>query len=163
MPRRKSPRLVVRRSAVHGRGAFANTDLPAGVALIEYRGRRVRWRQIQQHNRYGTETGHTFLFCLDDEWVIDGGDGGNSARWLNHSCAPNCVAYLHEHRSRNPSRMRVVIETLRSIQQGEELTYDYGIVLDEPHTPTLKRIWACKCGASNCTGTMLKPKRKRKR
>jgi SET domain-containing protein len=161
MPTRKSPRLIVRRSAVHGRGAFANADLPTGEELIEYRGRRVRWQQIQRKAGYGAETGHTFLFTLDEDWVIDGGQGGNSARWLNHSCAPNCIAYLHDHESGEPSRMRVIIETLRPIRRGEELTYDYGIVLDEPHTPALKKIWACNCGAPACTGTMLKPKRKR--
>lgn len=161
MSRRPLPRLTVRRSKVHGRGAFANVDLPAGTALIEYRGRRVRWREIMRKPGYGAETGHTFLFTLDDDWVIDGGDQGNSARWLNHSCAPNCVAYVHAHRSGDPRRARVIIETLRPVRRGEELTYDYGIVLDEAHTPALKRIWACHCGAPTCSGTMLKPRRRR--
>ncbi len=161
MSTRKIPRLIVRRSAVHGRGAFANVDLPAGAELIEYRGRRLRWEEVNRKTSNGVESGHTFLFTLDENWVIDGGDGGNSARWINHSCAPNCIAYVHEHRSGDPRRMRVIIETLRPVRRGEELTYDYGIVLDEPHTPALKKIWACNCGAPNCTGTMLKPKCRR--
>jgi SET domain-containing protein len=53
-----------------------------------------------------------------------------------------------------------VIETLRPLRAGEELTYDYGIVLEERLTPRLKAIWACRCGAPRCTGTLLKPKRK---
>ena len=53
-----------------------------------------------------------------------------------------------------------MIETLRAIRAGEELTYDYGITLDVPHTAKMKNIWACRCGARNCIGTMLKPKRK---
>ena len=54
---------------------------------------------------------------------------------------------------------KVFIHALRDIKPGEELTYNYGIVLDEPHTAKLKKLWACKCGARNCTGTMLQPKR----
>ena len=64
-----------------------------------------------------------------------------------------------EHESGDPSRDRVVIETKRKIRKGEELTYDYGIKLEERHTPKLKRIWACRCGSPKCTGTILKPKR----
>ena len=59
----------------------------------------------------------------------------------------------------DPRRSRVFIEAIRAIKPGEELTYDYGIRLAERHTPRLKKIWACRCGAKTCTGTMLKPKR----
>ncbi len=59
-------------------------------------------------------------------------------------------------------RVRVYIESIRAIASGEELTYNYGIVLDVPHTPAMKRIWACRCGSKNCTGTILQPKRKKK-
>jgi len=87
---------------------------------------------------------------------------GNVARWINHSCAPNCQAWIVEHASGDPRKDRVVIESRRRIRAGEELTYDYGIVLEERQTAELKRIWACRCGAPRCTGTLLKPKRARK-
>ena len=59
----------------------------------------------------------------------------------------------------NVDKKRIYIEAIRDIAEGDELTYDYGITLDEPHTARLKKIWACRCGAKACTGTMLKPKR----
>jgi SET domain-containing protein len=81
------------------------------------------------------------------------------ARWINHSCDPNCEAVLDEDDDKDPRKDRVFIESTRAIKPGEELTYDYGITLDAPHTARLKKIWACHCGSKKCTGTMLKPKR----
>ena len=92
------------------------------------------------------------------EWVIDANHEGNSARWINFSCDPNCEAVLDENED-DPRKSRVYIEAKRAIKPGEELTYDYGIVLDEPHTARLKKIWACRCGSKKCRGTMLSPKR----
>jgi len=152
-------RIVLRRSPIHGNGVFAATDLAAGVELIEYRGRRITHAQANRFYRGDADTGHTFLFTLDDRWLIDANIGGNTARWINHGCDPNCRAVLVE--NENPRKSRVVIESLRAIRRSEELTYDYGIVLDEPHTVRMKRIWACRCGAAACTGTMLKDKASR--
>ncbi len=115
-----------------------------------------------QANRvYGDDvnSGHTFLFTLNEKYLIDANVHGNDARWINHSCAPNCQAWVIEHASGDPRRDRVVIETRRRIRRGEELTYDYGIRLEERQSARLKRIWACRCGARNCTGTLLKRKR----
>ncbi len=152
-------RIVQRRSPIHGNGVFAVTKLKKGEELVEYRGRVITHAQADR--RYGgtVESGHTFLFTLNEKYLIDGNDGGNVARWINHSCAPNCKAYVHESDDGDLRKERVIIEALRDIAPGEELTYDYGITLEERHTPRLKAIWACKCGARNCTGTMLKPKR----
>ncbi|HET7591624.1 MAG TPA: SET domain-containing protein-lysine N-methyltransferase, partial [Rhodanobacteraceae bacterium] len=99
----------------------------------------------------------TFLFTLNDKYIVDANVGGNSARWINHSCAPNCCAYIQE--VDGARKDKVLIETKRAIRAGEELTYDYGIVLDVPHTAKMKRIWQCRCGSKRCTGTILKPKR----
>jgi SET domain-containing protein len=82
---------------------------------------------------------------------------GNSARWINHSCAPNCRAYIEE--VDGARKDKVIIESRRAIKAGEELTYNYGIVLDVPHTPKMKKLWGCRCGAKRCTGTLLQPKR----
>lgn len=147
--------IRIERSPVHGNGVFATRDLPAGTELIEYTGRLIT---VEQADELYDEiyTGHTFLFTLNDDWIIDANVGGNDARWFNHSCAPNCIPYLYEDPLDN-SKDRVFIETLRAVQEGEELTYDYGISFDVPYTARLKKIWSCRCGSPNCTGTLLKP------
>jgi uncharacterized protein len=86
--------------------------------------------------------------------VIDAASRGNAARWINHSCDPNCE-------TEETDDGRVFIQALRDIKRGEELNYDYGLVIDERITPTLKRNYACRCGAASCRGTMLNLKRKR--
>ncbi|MGH8460049.1 MAG: SET domain-containing protein [Stenotrophobium sp.] len=150
--------IAQRRSPIHGNGVFAAQHLPAGKELIRYRGRLLRHEEADQLHGGGADSGHTFLFTLNDHYVIDGAQDGNAARWINHSCMPNCQAWLVEHPGGDPARDRVVIETLREIRAGEEITYDYGIRLAERHTARLKRIWACRCGADTCSGTLLKPK-----
>lgn len=153
-------KIKVQRSGIHGRGVFAVADLPAGIKVIEYRGQRITHREADRRYDDTLDTGHTFLFTLNDRYIVDANREGNSARWINHSCDPNCEASIHVDANGNERKDRVWIETLRPIRAGEELTYDYGIVLDVPHTKRLKAIWACRCGAKNCTGTMLKPKRR---
>ncbi|HQY27424.1 MAG TPA: SET domain-containing protein-lysine N-methyltransferase [Burkholderiaceae bacterium] len=154
-------RIVTRRSPIHGNGVFAAADIPAGTRLIQYRGRLMTHAQSDELYGDETDSGHTFLFSLNDDYVIDANRQGNGARWINHSCAPNCEAVLDEDPGGNRRRDRVFIESIRDIRQGEELTYNYGIVLEVPHTRAMKRIWACRCGAPQCTGTLLQPKRRR--
>ena len=155
-------RIVLRRSPIHGNGVFARREIAAGVEIIEYRGRRIT--HAQADDAYGGEadSGHTFLFTLNERYLIDANVGGNIARWINHSCDPNCQAWVIEDGSGDARHDRVVIEARRAIRAGEELTYDYGISLEERHTQRLKQIWACRCGTLACTGTLLKPKRGRK-
>ena len=155
MPRK----VVARKSAIHGNGVFALAPIAKGERIIEYKGQRRTHAQVDAGDSGGVESGHTFLFTLNDDYVIDANYGGNTARWINHSCNPNCEAVLEENEGTDRRKDRVFIEARRAIKAGEELTYDYGITLDEPHTARLKKIWACRCGAKNCTGTMLRPKR----
>ncbi len=154
MPRK----IVARKSAIHGNGVFAQLPIAKGERVIEYKGERRTHAEVDAGDTGAADSGHTFLFTLNDDYVIDANHGGNSARWINHSCQPNCEAVLEENDA-DPTKSKVFIEARRAIRPGEELTYDYGITLDEPHTARLKKIWACRCGAKNCTGTMLKPKR----
>jgi SET domain-containing protein len=154
MPRK----IVARKSAIHGNGVFAATPIAKGERVIEYKGQRRTHADVDADASGDVDSGHTFLFTLNDEYVIDANFGGNSARWINHGCKPNCEAVLDENEA-DARKSRVFIEATRAIKPGEELTYDYGITLDEPHTARLKKIWACRCGAKTCTGTMLKPKR----
>ena len=154
MPRK----IVARKSAIHGNGVFAVAPITKGDRVIEYKGQRRTHADVDAGESGDVDSGHTFLFTLNDEYVIDANFSGNSARWINHGCKPNCEAVLDEN-ERDPRKSRVFIEAIRAIKPGEELTYDYGITLDEPQTARLKKIWACRCGAKTCTGTMLKPKR----
>jgi uncharacterized protein len=158
MPRK----IVARRSAIHGNGVFALAPFAKGERIIEYRGLLRTHEDVDAGESGAAESGHTFLFTLNSEYVIDGNFGGNVARWINHSCRPNCEAVLEEAEGDDRRKDRVFIEATRAIKPGDELFYNYGITLGEAHTPRMKKIWECRCGAKNCTGTMLQPKRKPK-
>ncbi len=141
-------RFAVRRSRIHGRGVFALTHIPKHTRVIEYKGERISHEEADE--RYAEahkNSPHTMLFTVNDEIVIDATEWGNSARWINHSCAPNCEVADEDN--------RIFIETRRDIRPGEELTYDYNLQLGEPHTPAAKRAHPCYCGARRCRGTML--------
>ena len=154
MPRK----IVARKSPIHGNGVFAVAPIRKGERVIEYKGRRRSHDQVDNDTSGDVESGHTFLFTLNDEWVVDANYEGNDARWINHSCDPNCEAVIDEDDGGDTRKDRVFIEALRDIAPGEELSYNYGITLAERHTPRLKKIWACLCGSPGCTGTMLPPK-----
>jgi SET domain-containing protein len=156
---RMTRRIIRRQSPIHGSGVFAVCAIPKGERVVQYRGKVITHGQANRTYGGDVESGHTFLFTMNEKYLIDGGDGGNVARWINHSCRPNCQAWLIEDKRGDKRRDRVMIESKRAIRAGEELTYDYGISLEERQTPRLKKIWACKCGAEKCTQTMLKPKR----
>lgn len=146
------PLYVVKNSKVHGKGAFAARKIPAGTLIDEYQGERISWKEAQKRHfaKEGNST-HTFFFSLESGRIIDGGSGGNDARWINHSCAPNCEA--------REENKQILIYALRDIVRGEELNYDYGLVLEERHTPKVKKEYQCLCGAPNCRGTILAKKR----
>jgi hypothetical protein len=147
------PLHIVRNSAIHGKGVFAARKIAAGTRIIEYEGERITARQAsKRHDKKDGDPHHTFFFSLESGRVIDGDRNGNDARWINHSCAPNCEAI--------EEGGRVFIYALRDIRRGEELGYDYKLFLEEPHTAALKRDFACHCGAPECRGTMLVSKRK---
>jgi uncharacterized protein len=136
---------------MQGLGAFATRFIPAGTRLIEYAGERLTIAESDA--RYPDEDGrhHTFLFAIDDDIVIDAAVDGNEARFINHSCDPNCDAVVEDD--------RIWIETIRDIQPDEELAYDYAYELEERHTPAAKRRYPCNCGAARCRGTILTRKK----
>jgi uncharacterized protein len=152
-------RIVARRSPIHGNGVFAVAPIKKGEEIIQYKGTLMTHDEADDMYGDGGETGHTFLFTLNDHYIIDANRKGNIARWINHSCSPNCEALVEESETDDPRKDRVIIEAKRNIKPGEELTYDYGIVLEVPHTARLKKKWQCLCGSPKCTGTLLKPKR----
>jgi uncharacterized protein len=138
----------VKRSEIHGRGVFAARTIAKGTRIVEYKGKRIAAHQAVQRTRAGTDLNHTWYFTVSNGQVIDAGIGGNAARYINHACTPNCEAVEEDG--------RIFIDARRRIKQGEELTYDYCLSLDQRHTPRLKRAYACACGKRGCRRTMLR-------
>ena len=148
-------RIQTRRSGVHGKGVFALQDLAEGETLIEYVGEVISWPEaLRRHPHDAAQPNHTFYFHIDENHVIDAKVGGNSSRWINHSCQPNCEA--------EESGRRMFIKALRNIAAGDELFYDYGLVIDARYTPRLLADYPCWCGADRCRGTLLAPKPRKK-
>jgi SET domain-containing protein len=143
-------RIALRRSPIHGRGVFALRKIGKGERIIEYAGERISHDECDR--RYPVDdSSHTMLFTVNEKIVIDATRIGNTARWINHSCRPNCESVDDEG--------RIYIEAIRDIGPGEELTYDYNLVLEERHTPAAKRENPCFCGEKRCRGTLLGRKR----
>jgi SET domain-containing protein len=137
---------------------YATRAIAGGERVIEYLGARLSHREADA--RYPDDEAssrhHTFLFAVDGRTAIDGNDGGNDARFINHSCDPNCEVEI-EHK-------RVFIDAVRAIAAGEELTYDYWYVTDERYTlADLRRIYPCGCGTASCRGTLARPPKRRPR
>ena len=145
-------RIQVRKSGVHGKGVFAARDIAKGEVLIEYLGERITWEQaLDRHPHDPAQPDHTFYFHVDDGFVLDANVDGNAARWINHACTPNCFA--------DEQDGRIFITAKKAIKTGDELFYDYGLVIDERYTPALKKRFECRCGTRGCRGTMLSPKK----
>ena len=145
-------RIQTRRSGVHGKGVFAVQDIAEGEVIIEYVGEIISWAEAQRrHPHDPQDPNHTFYFHIDEDHVIDALYGGNSSRWINHACDANCEA--------DEVDGRIFIKALRNIHAGEELNYDYGLIIDERYTPKLKAEYPCWCGTQKCRGTLLAPKR----
>jgi hypothetical protein len=140
----------LRASSIQGRGAFATRAIRKGARVIEYVGERIS--QAVADERYDDSTmsrHHTFLFNVDEDTVIDAAHEGNDARFINHSCDPNCQAFLEGD--------RIYIYALRDIAEGAELSYDYAYDRTEGMGPEEERLYLCKCGAATCRGTILAP------
>jgi SET domain-containing protein len=152
-----SPAVVVRRSKIQGRGVYAARDIREGERIVEYTGRLITNEAADaQCNDESMRRHHTFLFGVDERFTIDGADGGNEARFINHSCEPNCESVV--------VRRRVYIEALRDIAAGEEIAYDYWYTTDSGYTlDDLRRIYPCRCGAPTCRGTLARPPRRRRK
>ena len=148
---------TVRNSSIHGRGVFAARRIRKGSEVIEYKGERISWdKALKRPDTDPDNPFHTFFFSLDDGRVIDASVRGNAARWINHSCAPNCESQEDDEGS-------VFIQAKRGIDKGEELTYDYRLTIDGKLTKTERAWFECRCGAEKCRGTMLAKKKKKKK
>jgi len=145
------PYIEVRDSGIQGRGVYAVRRIPKETWIIEYTGEIISHEECDR--RYDDESmdrHHTFLFVKNEDEVIDALHEGSDARFINHSCAPNCEAIADEEDG------GIWIVALRDIARGEELTYDYGYEVADTDLATAYRLYPCHCGAPECRGTILK-------
>ena len=154
-----SPLVEARNSKIHGRGVYAIAPIKKGTRVIEYLGDRISHAEAdRRYEKKGDDDGHTFLFIASSRTVIDAGVRGNDARFINHSCNPNCETVIEG--------SRVFIDAIRNIKPGEELGYDYQLTWESTDDPAELALYSCRCGAKRCRGTMLdrepldKPKKK---
>jgi len=152
----KRPLFEVRESPIHGRGVFARRPIPKGARIVEYVGERITHEEADERYDGDDAAGrhHTFLFIADERTVIDAAFGGSEARFINHSCDPNCEAVNEGG--------RVFIEAVRGIARGEELAYDYNLERAGRYRAEWKKLYTCRCGAESCRGTMLAPRPERR-
>ena len=113
----KRPPFEIRDSGIQGRGAFATRRIRKGTWIVEYTGARITLEVADRV--YDDSSTHTYLFTVDEHTVIDATEGGGDARFINHSCRPNCDAWNADG--------EIWIVAARDVAVGEELTYDYGL------------------------------------
>ena len=149
--------IEIKGSGIHRHGAFARKDIPKGTRIIEYIGIKVTKEEsemIEQecHKRHLSDPKNhagTYIFELDDEWDLDGDIPDNDAKYINHSCEPNCETEVVGE--------SVWIETIKDVKKGEEITYNYGFEIDEKK-PHLFKEHPCRCGSKKCAGFILSEK-----
>lgn len=129
--------LEVRQSVIHGTGGYARKDIPSGTRIIEYVGERIDKTESAKR----CEAENAYIFTIDDDCDLDGSVAWNPAKFINHSCAPNCEAEWDE--------SRIFINALRDLKQGEELTFNYGFDLEEYHEHI------CQCRTPDCVGFIV--------
>ena len=149
------PPIEVRTSRIQGRGVFATRRIRKGTTIVEYTGERIHTTEADaRYDDDAQERTHTFLFTVSKNTVIDATRTGSDARFINHSCDPNCASYLEDE--------RIFIEAIKTIPEGAELAYDYQLERGGGGT---RRDWEnrypCNCGSKNCRGTLLAPKKAR--
>lgn len=149
---RRDPPYRTRRSRIHGTGAFATRPIRKGQRIDEYVGEHISHDEAdRRHSQKEENDSHTFLFTLDKKTVVDATDGGNDSRFINHSCEPNCEVTIEDG--------RIFIYALTALKPGDELLYDYNIGRSDEDPENQEQIFACRCGAKTCRGTMLEPKK----
>ncbi|XP_045073096.1 histone-lysine N-methyltransferase 2A-like isoform X4 [Coregonus clupeaformis] len=132
----------VYRSAIHGRGLFCKRSIDVGEMVIEYSGNVIRSVLTDKREKYYDGKGvGCYMFRIDDYEVVDATVHGNAARFINHSCEPNCYSRVIN----VDGQKHIVIFATRKIYRGEELTYDYKFPIEEPGNKL-----PCNCGTKKC-------------
>jgi hypothetical protein len=149
MKTQSPPYVELRKSSIHNTGVFAIKDIPKGTKVIQYMGERIAKKEserryertLSEHKNNSSENGAVYIFELDDRFDLDGNVPYNTAKYINHSCDPNCEAINIDG--------EIWICAIRDIRKGEELSYNYGYSLDdfEEHP--------CHCGSHNCIGYII--------
>ncbi len=141
---------LVKNSKVHGRGVFASKNIKKGEMIIEYIGEKVTRSEGDRRSEkrikkylHSNQTGSVYIFQLNHRYDIDGSPYYNKARYINHSCNPNCEVDIIKN--------RIWIKALKKIKKGEELCYDYGYSFDKKDY----KDHACKCGSKYCIGYII--------
>lgn len=148
--RRSRKWFELRTSSIQGTGAFAVRRIPKGTRIVEYTGERITHEEADaRYNDFDMERHHTYLFAVDEKTVIDATREGGDARYINHSCDPNCESVNDEG--------RIFIEAIRDIAAGEELFFDYAYERDGEEGAEDEARYACRCGAAACRKTILAP------
>ncbi len=150
--------FAIRTSKIQGKGAFATRRIKKGARIIEYLGECID--EAESDIRYpDDEMGrhHTFLFSIGDgSRVLDAGPIDWPAKYINHSCDPNCEAVEEEDG-------RVFIGALKTIEEGTELLYDYAYERTPEHTEADLKLYVCRCGSPKCRGTIMAPLKETKK
>ncbi len=140
----------VKKSKVHGHGVFATKNIKKNTRIIEYIGEKITReegdkRSERRINKYlnSEKTGSVYIFELNKNFDVDGSPLYNKARYINHSCDPNCEVDILDG--------KIWISSIKKIKKGEELNYDYGYEFDESDF----KDHICKCGSKNCIGFII--------
>jgi uncharacterized protein len=143
----------VRQSPIQGRGGFATRPIRKGARVAEYVGERISHEEgDKRYDDAEMKRHHTFLFVVNSKILVDAGVGGNDARFINHSCDPNCEVVIED--------KRIFIDAVRSIKEGAELFYDYSYDRDDAEGDDAR--YPCYCGAETCRGTILAAEKKKR-
>jgi SET domain-containing protein len=146
---KSTPPFRVRVSPIHGSGVFAVRRIRPGQQLIDYLGQRLSGEALKARlaDMRAINSPHTFLFRLNPKLYVDAAVDGNDARFINHSCDPNCESSVEGD--------RITISSIKNIQPGVELTYDYSLEIEKNPSASRLKLFACRCGAIFCRGSML--------
>tara|TARA_B100000282_G_C31450018_1_gene361974 strand:+ start:21 stop:467 length:447 start_codon:yes stop_codon:yes gene_type:complete len=132
----------IKKSNIDNRGLYAAKDIKDRTKIIEYKGRIITKKQVEENSKFDNEKA-IYLFNINKKYDLDGDFKYNTARLINHSCDPNCEVY--------GTGLKVWVYAIRDIKKGEELTYDYGFGFDQDY-----RDFPCKCGSKKCVGYIVR-------
>ena len=130
-----------KKSGINNLGLFAKSDINKGEKVIEYKGRKFTHKQVEENDRFDNSKA-IYLFTLNERYVLDGDTKINTAKYINHSCNPNCEVDI--------IKGKIWIIAIKDIKKGDELSYDYGFGYDADF-----RQFPCKCGSKNCCGYIV--------